>query len=153
MFIKIGEVRGCMKKLERIANKIVYPFAGVGIGLTLMYLLPAIFPSFCTGIKIDRDRIEITKRNGAFSTVSLIKDKYKNDISIYNFNKFSKSYGLISLRDNNKDTLVDEVYFSDDPLTGSSLTIKRDTSKYAENDFIFKEADKIYKEEIEKFKE
>ena len=60
---------------------------------------------------------------------------------------------MISLRDNNKDTLVDEVYFSDDPLTGSSLTIKRDTSKYAENDFIFKEADKIYKEEIEKFKE
>ena len=71
MFIKIGEVRGCMKKLERIANKIVYPFAGVGIGLTLMYLLPAIFPSFCTGIKIDRDRIEITKRKGALSMFSI----------------------------------------------------------------------------------
>ncbi|HLD38290.1 MAG TPA: hypothetical protein VJA20_02525 [Candidatus Nanoarchaeia archaeon] len=142
-----------MKNLERIGNIIAYPFTGLGIGLTLLYLLPAILPSFDTGTKINGDKMKITKRKGAFSTVSFIKDKYKNKISIYNFNGFSKGYGLINLRDDNKDTLVDEVYFSNDPLTGSSLTIKRDTSKYAENDFIFKEADKIYKEEIEKFKE
>src|SRR3989344_4862450 len=119
-----------MKNLERICNIIAYPFTGLGIGLTLLYLLPAILPSFDTGTKINGDKMKITKRKGAFSTVSFIKDKYKNKISIYNFNGFSKGYGLINLRDD-----------------------KRDTSKYAENDFIFKEADKIYKEEIEKFKE
>src|SRR3989344_4537163 len=94
-------------KLERIANIIVYPFAGVGMGLTLFYFLPAILPSFLTETKINGDKIEITKRKGAFSTVSFIKDKYENTISIYNFNKFSKSCDLISLMDYNKDSLVD----------------------------------------------
>ena len=137
-----------MKKLERIVNKSVYPFAGVGISLTLLYFLSAIMPSFYTGTKIDGDKIEITKRKGAFSTVSFIKDKYENTISIYNFNRFSEGYGLISLWDYNKDTLVDEIYYSNDPLTNSPLTIKRDGN----NESFFKEMDEIYKEEIEKFK-
>ncbi len=138
-------------KLEKITKIAVGSFAGLGIGLSLMYIAPAILPSFKTETKINGDKIEITKRKGAFSTITYIKNKDKNEIEIYNFSDFSKSHGLIALSDYNKDSLVDKIYYSDDPLTGNSLIIKRDTSQNPINVYLFKEADKIYKEEIEKF--
>ena len=122
----------------------------IGISLGFIYLPPAILPSFETGTKIHRDEISITKRKGLFSTVTYEISKDRNAIHIYNYNRFSKNYGLTNLRDYNKDGVVDEIYFSDNPLTENTLKIKR-TEKC---DFhFFEEADKIYKEQIKRFKD
>ena len=118
---------------------------GLCIGVGLIHLLPSIIPSFHTGTKINGNEIEITKRKGLFSMVTYYNTPSKNEIEIYNFNKFSDSYGLIGLRDNNKDNVVDEIYFSNNSLTETNLNIKR-----SEDDF-FEEADKIYQEEIKRF--
>ena len=122
--------------------------AGIGTGSIFTYLFPAIIPSLNSGTKINGDEISVTKRKGLFSTVTYEISKDGNAIHIYNYNRFSKNYGLTNLRDYNKDGVVDEIYFSDNPLTENTLKIKR-TEKC---DFhFFEEADKIYKEQIKRF--
>lgn len=139
--------------MKNLFNKIKNVSLGLSIGLGLFYLLPGIIPSVYTGTKTNGDEIiSITKRKGLFSMVSVTSED-KGKIMIYNFNVFSNSPILINLTDYNKDNLVDEIYFSDDPLTENSLTIERPKKGESLNSEIFQEADKIYQEQIKRFKD
>lgn len=133
-------------------KNLISSLAVLGTGLGLIYLLPSIIPSLNSGTKINGDEISITKRKGLFSEVTYKISKNGNAIDVYNYNHFSKSYGLIGLDDYNKDGVVDEIYFSDNPLTNTNLKIKRPKEDDS-NSYFFKEADKIYQEQIKRFKE
>lgn len=122
--------------------------AGVTLCLGVGYLGSLIFPLNNTKSEIKEKEINIKK--DLTNEIIYRNSEDKNNLTMHNFNT---SYGLIILTDYNKDNVVDEIYFSNNPLTKCPLEIKRPEKGYHVNSQIFQEADKIYQKEIKRFKE
>ncbi len=132
-----------LKKRLLIAAKLT---VGIPIGFGIAYLGNFIPSPNNTKSEIKEKEINIKK--DLTNEIIYRNSEDKNNLTMHNFNT---SYGLIILTDYNKDNVVDEIYFSNNPLTKCPLEIKRPEKGYHVNSQIFQEADKIYQKEIKRF--